>query len=198
MPTPGYGLGQQTTAPVGVTRIPNTPGYFSAQTPGVFDSIDDGTRIDLRLASACTHILLSELPEEWVAKYKDKLVGNKPIVRLLNQEHWRLGGEQGVLLDVMIPRDDLEAEPTGTVVLWENGVQVGEPKSILAKDLRPVWPSQLGTTVVVFMGPLAGKQGIVRSIDDAEVFVVQLLEDQVIEDIQKDFMTLCVADNPFE
>lgn len=45
VPTPGYGLGQQTTAPVGVTRIPNTPGYFSAQTPGVFDSLDDGTSI---------------------------------------------------------------------------------------------------------------------------------------------------------
>lgn len=45
VPTPGYGLGQQTTAPVGVTRIPNTPGYYSAQTPGVFDSLDDGTKI---------------------------------------------------------------------------------------------------------------------------------------------------------
>jgi len=44
-PTPGYGLGQQTTAPVGVTRIPNTPGYFSAQTPGVFDSLEDGTGV---------------------------------------------------------------------------------------------------------------------------------------------------------
>lgn len=56
VPAPGYGLGQQTTAPVGVTRIPNTPGYFNAQTPGVFDSLDDGTRIDLRPASVYTHI----------------------------------------------------------------------------------------------------------------------------------------------
>jgi len=50
VPTPAYGLGQQTTAPVGVTRIPNTPGYFSAQTPGVFDSPeDDGTRTVSRI-----------------------------------------------------------------------------------------------------------------------------------------------------
>lgn len=58
VPTPGYGLGQQTTAPVGVTRIPNTPGYFSAQTPGVFDSLEDGTRIYLRLPSVYTHTSL--------------------------------------------------------------------------------------------------------------------------------------------
>jgi len=109
-----------------------------------------------------------------------------------------LGGDQGVLLDVIIPRDDLEAEPSGTVALWENGAQVGEPRSIPVKYLQPVDPAQLGATVVVFMGPLAGKQGIVRSIDDAEVCVVQLLEDQVLEDVQKEFMTLCVADNPFE
>ena len=56
VPTPGYGLGQQTTAPVGVTRIPNTPGYFSAQTPGVFDPLEDGTIIYLRLLSVYTHI----------------------------------------------------------------------------------------------------------------------------------------------
>ena len=141
------------------------------------------------------------MPEEWVSKYKDNLVGNKPIVKVLNSDRWfegRLRGDQGALLDVMIPRDDLDAEPTGTVVLSDNGAQVGEPKSIPVKYLQPVYPTQLGTTVVVFMGPFAGKQGIVRSIDDAEVFVVQLLEDQVLEDIQKEFMTLCVVDNPFE
>ena len=108
-----------------------------------------------------------------------------------------MGGDQGILLDVIIPRDDLEAEPSGTVVLWENGAQAGDPKSVPVKYLQPVYPTQLGTTVVVFMGPLAGKQGIVRSIDDAEVYVVQLLEDQVLEDVQKEFMTLCVVDNPF-
>jgi len=99
-----------------------------------------------------------------------------------------------VLLDVIIPRDDLDAEPSGNVAPWENGAQVGDPKSIPVKYLQPVYPGQLGTTVVVFMGPLAGKQGIVRSIDDADVHVVQLLEDQVLEEVQKEFMTLCVAD----
>jgi len=97
----------------------------------------------------------------------------------------------------MIPRDDLDAEPTGTVAVWENGAQVGDSKSIPIKYLQPIYPSELGAAVVVFMGPLAGKQGIIRSVDD-EVVVVQLLEDQVLEDIQKDFLTLCVADNPFE
>ena len=142
------------------------------------------------------------MPEEWVAKYKDNLVGNKPIVKVSNSEHWfqggRFGGDKGVLLSVTIPRDDLEVEPSGSVAQWENGVQGEEPRSIPVKYLQPVYPTQLGTTVVVFMGPLAGKQGIVRSIDDAEAYVVQLLEDQVLEDVQKEFMTLCVVDNPFE
>jgi len=144
----------------------------------------------------------SDLPEDWVAKYKDNLIGNKPIVKVRDSERWfqgRLAGDLGVLLDVIIPRDDFEAEPSASVVAWASGVKVGDPRSIPVKYLQPVCPTQLGTTVVVFMGPLAGKQGILRSIDDTEeVYVVQLLEDQVLEDVQKEFMTLCVAGNPFQ
>ena len=102
-------------------------------------------------------------------------------------------------MDVTIPRDDVDAEPTGTVALWENGVQAEGTVSVPARFLQPIHPSQLGTTVVIFKGPLAGKQGIIRSTDvDEEMFVVQLLEDQVLEDIQRESMTLCVCDNIFE
>ena len=137
-----------------------------------------------------------------MAKYKDKLIGNKPILNINNPDEWfegKLKNKQCILLDVTIPRDDLiTVEPSATVALWENEVQGEHTPTIPVKYLQPVYPSQLGTTVVVFMGPFAGKQGIVRSIDLDEVFVVQFLEDQVLEDIQKEFMTLCVADNPFQ
>lgn len=144
--------------------------------------------------------LISEPPEDWISKYRDKLVGNKPMLKVRDSEDWyeggRLEGKQCVLLDVTVPRDDLEAEPSATIALWENGVQGEETMDIPTRYLHPVYPWQLGTTVVIFMGPLAGKQGLIRSIDlDAEVFVVQLLEDQVLEDVQKESMTLCVPDN---
>lgn len=146
--------------------------------------------------------LSPELPEEWVGKYRDKLVGNKPILKIRDSQGWfegRFEEKECVLLDVTVPRDDLEAEPSGTVALWENGVQAEETTAVPARFLHPVHPVQLGTTVVIFKGPLAGKQGIIRSTDmDEEVFVVQLLEDQVLEDIQKESMTLCVTDNLFE
>lgn len=100
-----------------------------------------------------------------------------------------------VLLDVTVPRDDLEAEATATVALWENGVQTSKISSIPVKYLQPIHPEdQLGVTVVIFTGALAGKRGVTRSVDDDTV-VVQLLEDQVLEDISRENMTLCVADH---
>jgi len=180
VPTPAYGLGQQTTAPVGVTRIPNTPGYFSAQTPGVFDPLDD------------------ELPDEWVVKYKEKLVGSKPILKVRELSGWNEGKmdkKEVVLLDVTVPREDLEAEASASVVLWENGAQAGVPSSIPVKHLQPVYPWQLGHTVLIFIGPLSRKQGVIRSVESDTDFVVQLFEDQVLEDVSKEYMTLCVADN---
>ena len=199
VPTPGYGLGQQTTAPVGVTRIPNTPGYFSAQTPGVFDSLEDGTRTVRRVYLDPHSLFFFSDTEEWLLKYKDKLIGNKPILKVRDSEEWnngKLDKKMCVLLDVTLPRDDLEAEASATVALWDDGVQASNTNSIPVRYLHPIYPSQLGTTVVIFMGPLAGKQGVIRSIDsEAEVIVVQILEDQVLEDIQKEHMTLCVANH---
>ena len=182
-----------------MTTIPNTPGYFSAQTPGVFDSPEDGTRIVSRSRLDLCSLFFSDLPDEWVLKYKDKLIGNKPIVKVRDLTDWndgRLDKKVCVLLDVTIPRDGIEAEAVATVALWENGVQESDTNSVPVRYLRPIHPSQLGTMVVVFMGPLAGKQGIVRSTEsDGEVIVIQSLEDQVLEDIQKEYMTLCVADH---
>lgn len=141
----------------------------------------------------------SEFPEEWILKYKDKLIGNKPILRVRDSGDWfngRLETKECILLDVTVPRDDFEAEASATVALWENEVQASDTNSIPVRYLHPIYPTQLGTTVVIFMGPLAGKQGLIRSIDsDAEVIVVQILEDQVLEDVQKEYMTLCVADH---
>lgn len=99
-----------------------------------------------------------------------------------------------VLLDVTVPRDDIEAEASASAALWENGMQVGEPIAIPARHLQPVHPEQLGHTVLIFAGPLAGKQGIIRSIETDSDFVVQIFEDQVLEDVSKDYMTLCVPD----
>lgn len=150
---------------------------------------------------ACVYVLTlcSELPGEWIIKYKDKLIGNKPILKVRGSEDWfngRLETKECILLDVTIPRDEFDAEASATVALWENGVQATDTNSIPVKYLHPVYPAHLGTTVVIFMGPLSGKQGIIRSIDsDAEVIVVEILEDQVLEDVQKEYMTLCVADH---
>jgi len=143
-----------------------------------------------------TSPLPPELSDEWVLKYKDKLIGNKPILKVLDSGDWnkRLEGKEVVLLDVTTPRDEFDAEATATVVLWENGVQVGEAISVPVRYLQPINPSQLGNVVAVFMGPLAGKKGIVRSTD-SDVMVVQSLEDQVLEDVQKEHMTLCVPDH---
>lgn len=157
-----------------------------------------------RFVWAHAHIF-SEPPEEeeWIVKYKDKLIGNKPILRIHDSGQWfeggRLEGVQCILFDVTVPRDDLGVEPSATVALWENGVQTEGMRPIPVRYLQPVYPTQLGTTAAIFMGPLAGKQGIIRSIDlDAEVYVVQILEDQVLEDVRRESMTLCVPDNPPE
>ena len=142
--------------------------------------------------------LILELPEEWIVKYKDKLIGNKPMLKIQNAENWnkKVDKKVCILLGVTVPRDDVDAEASASVVLWENGAQVGDPISVPVRYLVPIPPEQLGATVAVFMGPLAGKQAVVRSIDlDAEVMVVQSLEDQVLEDVQKEYVTLCVADH---
>ena len=183
-----------------MTRIPNTPGYFSAQTPGVFDSLDDGTIVTPETCPSLYSLCFSasELPEEWVVKYKDKLVGSKPILKVRELSGWNEGKmdkKEVVLLDVTVPRDDIEAEASSSVVLWEHGVQVGVPSSIPAKHLQPVHPWQLGHTVLIFVGPLAGKQGVIRSVESDTDFVVQISEDQVLEEVSKDYMTLCVADH---
>ena len=133
-------------------------------------------------------------------KYKDKLVGNKPILKVRGSIDWNNGrfeGKECILLDVTVPRDDVEAEPVATVALWDDGVRSNETPSLPVKYLHPVYPSQVGTTVVIFTGPRAGKQGLVRSLesDDAEVIVVQMLEDGVLEDVQKEYTTLCFTDN---
>lgn len=144
---------------------------------------------------------ISELPEEWILKYKDKLIGNKPVLKIQESGDWNqhyLEHKECILLDVTVPRDDLEAEASATVALWENGVQASLTNSIPVRYLRPIHPKHVGSTVVVFQGPLAGKLGIVRSADsdgDGDVVVVQILEDQVLEDIQREYMTLCVTDS---
>lgn len=181
-----------------MTRIPNTPGYFSAQTPAVFNSFDDGTRFPSKTCVGPYSLSAPELPDEWIVKYKDKLIGNRAIVKLPNGSGYEEGlmdRSEFVLLDVTVPREDLEAEASATVVLWENGAQTGNPHTIPVRYLKPVPPDQLGHTVVIFMGPLAGKQGIVRSIESDTECVVQIFEDQVLEDISKDYMTLCAADH---
>jgi len=165
-----------------VTRIPNTPGYFSAQTPGVFDSLED------------------EPPEEdeLILRFKGRLIGNKPILRVTDTEKWddgRLDKKEVVLLDVTVPREDLEVEARATVALWENGAQANETTFIPVKYLRPIHPGREGDQVVIFMGPLAGKKGVVRSLEVDPEVVVQILEDQVLEDTSKEYMTICVADH---
>lgn len=144
--------------------------------------------------------LCLEYPDEWVLKYKDKLVGNKPILKVRGSLDWNTGrfeGKECILLDVTVPRDDVEAEPVATVALWDEGVRSSETSSLPVRYLHPVYPSQVGTTVVIFMGPFAGKQGHVRSLesDDAEAVVVQMLEDGVLEDVQKEYTTLCLTEH---
>ena len=126
------------------------------------------------------------------------MVGSKPILKVRELSGWNEGKtdkKEVVLLDLTVPRDDIEAEASASIVLWENGVQVGAPTSIPAKHLEPVHPWQLGHTVLIFIGPLAGKQGVIRSVESDTDFVVQFFEDQLLEDVSKDYMTLCVADN---
>lgn len=133
-----------------------------------------------------------------MVKYKDKLIGNKPVLKVRELSGWNEGKmdkKEVVLLDVTVPRDDIEAEASASVVSWENGVQVGSPSSIPVKHLQPVQPWQLGHTVLIFIGPLAGKQGIIRSTESDTDFVVQFFEDQVLEDVSKEYMTLCVAEH---
>ena len=108
-----------------------------------------------------------------------------------------MGGKHVVLFDVTVPREDIEAEATASVAVWENGAQVGEPKAIPVRVLRPVHPEQLGHTVLIFEGPHAGKQAVIRSVESDQDFVVQMLEDQVLQDVSGEHMTLCVADLPF-
>ena len=92
------------------------------------------------------------------------------------------------------PKDEIDVGASATVAQWENGVQ-GDTRTMPAKYLHHITPSDLGSTVVIFMGPLAGKRGVVRG-DDGDVILVQTLEDQVLEDVRKDYTALCVAD-PF-
>lgn len=139
----------------------------------------------------------SELSDEWVVKYKDKLIGSKPILKVRDLSGWNEGKmdkKEVVLLDVTVPRDDIEVEASTSIVVWENGAQVGVPSSMPVRHLLPVHPSQLGHTVLIFIGPLAGKQGVIRSVESDTDFVVQILEDQVLEEVSKEHMTLCVAD----
>lgn len=150
------------------------------------------------LARSIFTIFTSELPDEWAVKYKDKLIGNKPILKVRELSGWNEGKmdkKEVVLLDVTVPRDDIEAEASASIVLWENGAQVGAPSAIPAKHLQPVHPWQLGHTVLAFVGPLAGKKGVIRSVESDTDFVVQIFEDQVLEDVSKEYMTLCVADH---
>lgn len=130
-------------------------------------------------------------------KYKDTLIGSKAILKVREFSGWNEGKmdkKEVVLLDVTVPRDDIEAEASASVIAWENGVQVGVPSSVPAKHLQPVHPWQLGHTVLIFIGPLAGKQGVIRSVDSDTDFVVQIFDDQVLEDVSKEYMTLCVTD----